>query len=242
VQSDTAVTQGDSMYKSGSILASTLLGSLIASAAWAADIIEVTVYHGEELHTKSGLTWMGLFPTKAGQFELRPTRVNVTMVHDEINDEPVNQKTGKKVTTSDKVEPLVLVKDVPALKAGKVITSTTYQKERPDVGAKLKLNVGGKESTLTVGGVKKDKEYRSQYKVVLETGGVKQTVYERKEVADSSFPSLLWAGDLDGDGKLDLIMDTTDNYNVRNVTLFLSTKAKPGKLVEKVVSHESTGC
>lgn len=71
---------------------------------------------------------------------------------------------------------------------------------------------------------------------------MKQTVYERKEVADSSFPSLLWAGDLDGDGKLDLIMDTTDNYNVRNVTLFLSTKAKPGKLVEKVVSHESTGC
>lgn len=230
------------MFKPGSILASILLCSSIASVALAADIIEVTVYHDSELNTKSGLTWMGLFPTKAGQFELRPTKVKVSRVRDEINDEAADQKTGKKVTASDKVQPLFLMNGVSALKAGKVSTSKTYQKERPDVGFKTKLNLGSKESTLTVSGTKKDSEYRKDYKIILETGGVKQTVYERKEVSDSSFPSLLWAGDLDGDGKLDLILDTTDNYNVRDVTLFLSTKAKPGKLVEKVVSHESTGC
>lgn len=230
------------MFKTGSILACTLLFSLLAPATFAADIIEVTVYHAGELNAKSGSTWMGLFPTKSGQFELRPTKVKVAIVRDEITDDPAGPKTGKKVTAADKVEPLFLVNGVPALKSGRVSTSKTYQKERPDIGFKTKLNVGAKESTLAVSGKKKDSEWRSQYKIVLETEGVKQTVYERKEVSDSSFPSLLWAGDLDGDGKLDLIMDTTNNYNVRDVTLFLSTKAKPGKLVEKIVSHESTGC
>ncbi|MBX9951258.1 MAG: hypothetical protein K2Y39_18970 [Candidatus Obscuribacterales bacterium] len=230
------------MFKPCSILASTLLLSLVASAAFAADIIEVTDYHGEELHAKSGSTWMGLFPTKAGQFELRPTKVNIAIVRDEITDDPAGPKTGKKVTAAGKVAPLFLLDGVPALKAGKVSTSKTYQKEHPDIGFKTKLNVGAKESTLTVSGTKKDSEWRNQYKIVLETEGVKQTVYERKEVSDSSFPSLLWAGDLDGDGKLDLIMDMTNNYNVRDVTLFLSTKAKQGKLVEKIVSHVSTGC
>ncbi len=70
-----------------------------------------------------------------------------------------------------------------------------------DVGQTLKLNVGAKESVLTVSGVKKDAEWRTGFKVVLQSGGAKQTIYERKQVADSSFPSLLWAGDLDGDGK-----------------------------------------
>ncbi|HNB23514.1 MAG TPA: hypothetical protein PKZ32_13920 [Candidatus Melainabacteria bacterium] len=229
------------MFKPVSMFLPAVFFSMVSSAAWAADIIEVTTYHGDELHTKSGLTWTGLFPLQKGQFELRPTKVKVAIVRDEINDEAADQKTGKKVTVSDKVEPLFLIKQLPALKTGKVITSRVFQKERPEVGTKVKLNVGSKESTLTISGIKKE-EYRAQYKIVLQTGGVKQTIFERKELAESSFPSLLWAGDLDGDGKLDLIMDTTDNYNMRDLTLFLSTRAKPGRLVEKVVNHISTGC
>lgn len=224
------------------IFSTALTSSMLVSAACAADIMEITVYHEGECSAKSGQVWMGLFPLKDKQFELRPAKINITLVNDQIIDEDPRIKTGRKVTVAGKVEPLVLVGGVPTLKPGKVVTSNVIAKERMDVGQTLKLNVGAKPAVLTVSGIKKDAEIRNSYKVVLESGGTKQTVYERKQVADSSFPSLLWAGDLDGDGKIDLVMDTTDNYNVRNLTLFLSGKAKPGKLVEQVATHMSTGC
>jgi hypothetical protein len=224
------------------VLASSLCCFLIASSAFAADIIEVTVYHNGELNSTTGKTWLGLFPSQGGQFELREAKVSVSLVNDPITDNSPKEKTGRKVTVAGKAEPLFVLTGVSGLKPGKVITSTVNKKERFDIGEKLKLNVGTKESTFTVSGAKKDAEWRTGYRIVLESGGMKQTIYERKQVADSSFPSLLWAGDLDGDGKIDLIMDTTDNYNVRNLTLFLSSKAKPGKLVEQVATHMSTGC
>jgi hypothetical protein len=222
--------------------ASAIVCSMLISPVFAADIMEVTVYHEGECSAKSGQVWMGLFPAKDKQFELKAATINISLVNDAIIDQDPKLKTGRKVSIPGKVEPLVLVNGVPALKAGKVVTSSVITKERMDIGQTVKLNVGAKESSLSVSGVKKDAEWRTGYKIILESGGTKQTVYERKQVADSSFPSLLWAGDLDGDGKIDLVMDTTDNYNVRQVTLFLSTKAKPGKLVEQVATHMSTGC
>lgn len=53
--------------------------------------------------------------------------------------------------------------------------------------------------------------------------------------------SLLFAGDLDGDGRLDLLFDTSDHYNVRQPTLFLSG-AGDGQPVRAVAQHRAVGC
>ena len=53
---------------------------------------------------------------------------------------------------------------------------------------------------------------------------------------------LKFAGDLDGDGKLDLLIDTTHHYNLSEPTLFLSSQAKDGELVHNVASFRTTGC
>ena len=55
-------------------------------------------------------------------------------------------------------------------------------------------------------------------------------------------PKLLWAGDLDGDHALDLLIDVTDHYNVSRPTLFLSRGRRAGILLEPVAKHESVGC
>ena len=74
-------------------------------------------------------------------------------------------------------------------------------------------------------------------------------------------PRLLFAGDIDRDGKLDLIVDTTDHYNKSRPTLFLSSPALPdggivdggivdgvivdgviGDGVVEVAHHEAIGC
>lgn len=54
--------------------------------------------------------------------------------------------------------------------------------------------------------------------------------------------SLLFAGDLDGDGRLDLILDLSPHYNVRRPTLLLSRPAAPGDLLQAAAAHEATGC
>lgn len=53
---------------------------------------------------------------------------------------------------------------------------------------------------------------------------------------------LLFAGDLDGDGLLDLIIDTSDHYNVSKPTLFMSSPAGDGHMLRAVAHLYSVGC
>lgn len=60
--------------------------------------------------------------------------------------------------------------------------------------------------------------------------------------SDDGMQQLLYAGDLDRDGKLDLIFDTSDHYNLSRPTLFLSSGALDGAPLRAVAHHEATGC
>ena len=60
--------------------------------------------------------------------------------------------------------------------------------------------------------------------------------------ADDAAPRLLWAGDIDRDLELDLLLDLTNHYNVKAPTLFLSSEASEGELVAEVASLFLTGC
>ena len=53
-------------------------------------------------------------------------------------------------------------------------------------------------------------------------------------IGDEAVPQILWAGDIDRDGKLDLLLDLTDHYNVSIPTLFLSSEAAEDELVAEV--------
>jgi len=55
-------------------------------------------------------------------------------------------------------------------------------------------------------------------------------------------PLLLWAGDLDGDGRLDLLLDVSDHYNVQAFKLFLSSGAAADRLLGEGASFVSVGC
>jgi len=92
-----------------------------------------------------------------------------------------------------------------------------------------------------------------QYKfaVLLRVGGVEQLVaiYSAYSDVGADFipaaernPSLLWVGDLDGDERVDLLLDTSDHYNVDEVTLFLSSRRSKGDLVKAVAFSRRVGC
>jgi len=52
------------------------------------------------------------------------------------------------------------------------------------------------------------------------------------------FIAVVWAGDLDRDGIIDLIIDdVNDSYNYFDYNLYLSSEAEPGSIVEMVASY-----
>ncbi|MEO1051980.1 MAG: hypothetical protein AAFX87_15215 [Bacteroidota bacterium] len=53
---------------------------------------------------------------------------------------------------------------------------------------------------------------------------------------------LLWTGDVDADGKMDLLLTSSDHYACFSYHLFLSSKAEEGKLVKEVAREHFCGC
>jgi len=56
------------------------------------------------------------------------------------------------------------------------------------------------------------------------------------------FIDILWLGDIDGDDKLDFLIDSSRHYNGTYLQLFLSSFAKEDRIVELVAELASVGC
>lgn len=61
-------------------------------------------------------------------------------------------------------------------------------------------------------------------------------------LGDDASPHLIFAGDLDRDGRLDLIFDTSNHYNLSHPVLFLSGAAEGDELLHAVAEHDAVGC
>lgn len=72
---------------------------------------------------------------------------------------------------------------------------------------------------------------------VTENGHSQQQTLIHRQHLQEAYPSVLLAGDMDSDGKLDFLLDSTDNFGVFMPTLYLSKPAAKGDLV-KVVAVE----
>jgi hypothetical protein len=72
--------------------------------------------------------------------------------------------------------------------------------------------------------------------VKLESGGLEQVLFVNP-ICEGCGWELMWGGDLDGDGKLDLLLATTDQENFGTLRLFLSTAAEPGQAMRQVAAQ-----
>ena len=81
-----------------------------------------------------------------------------------------------------------------------------------------------------------------QRQVLSSLGGYREPGATTMSLGDDASPALVFAGDLDDDGRLDLIFNTTDHYNVSRPTLFLSSQAAPGEMLREVAHYQSVGC
>lgn len=204
-------------------------------------LMETGEYHGDEISASTGERWLGLFQSGSG-FALLPARVTVERVHDIVVDADPEVKTGKKVSVGRPGKPVFLLSGAGAPRPGAV--TTVFREEKALGNAEvLKLSLGGREYVLRV---LSDNPRPADYlmensRLVLTSGGESQVLFSVRRQNDAGW-FLLWAGDLDGDRKLDLYMDLATHYNASQRRLFLSTWAPRGGLVREAAVFSTVGC
>ncbi len=220
-------------------------GSGINACPSGARVLEVGEFHGEEVGAQTGEKWLGL-TIADGESMLLSYQLTVEAVNDLLVDEP-DQKTGKKVSVDLPLEPLFLL-DADWISAGPVQTvfKGNYEQAMARVSP-VRLKLADTSYELKMIGPKdgekcSDDALPKNVQLVLVSGEATQVLYSLEECGNDPRWFLIWAGDLDGDGKLDLYLNVSQHYNVSEKKLFLSSEAGEGRLVEQVAEFVTSGC
>jgi len=228
-----------------------LSGCAFVQTAKTAEVLLVETgedFHGDEVKASNGEKWLGLYVTKDSSL-LAESTLTVRRVFDPVIDEDERKPTGKSVSVGRREKPVFLVKNAVMLRQGEA--TTVYQVEHDEAlsfgrKALVTLKLSGRTYQLKVVSQKRrlpvaDGLLPSDAKLLFTSGSSTQTLHSLKNNDDDACWYLLWAGDVDGDGKLDLYL-SLDGYNFEQRVLFLSSQAKAGNLVSKVAEFVMTGC
>lgn len=230
-----------------------LLFSAVSVAVTAASpqlVMSGEAFHGDEVPARDGESWLALAVTD-GKARLQPVQIRVEAVSDPLVDDPADRSARS--VAAPGVEALVFLRGIAALKPGEVAAALTGE-QTVSTGRSLRLGTGAGAPQLSVQCAKSAQSAQAEdpsiCEVRLDDGGRTQVLFrtpgQRSEVEgrvfDDAAVMVTFAGDLDHDGQVDLIIDTTEHYNMNRPTLFLSGAAQAGQLVGEVAHQTLTGC
>jgi hypothetical protein len=209
-------------------------------------------YHKDEVW--KGLEnkkWIGLFYGGKGYY-LSNTMVNLSYYADEIYSDDRTHISGRELSVDNKDENILLINGI-NLKEG-ILDTCEITKNIILPNESISINFKGITYTLYATGTKvtdtKDTSffYVKNYKLFIQKSQNNQTYlqllteFKENENSDDYMPNLLFMGDIDRDGKLDLILDTSHHYNLEEPTLYLSSEANKNEILKNVAYFSSTGC
>lgn len=194
-------------------------------------------FHGDEPVARHGQRWLVLRISADGSARLDASRLRVLKVEDPLVDGP-GETTGRRVE-ADGPEALAFVRG-PLLRAGPVDTALVEALGGAGL-SDTRIVFAGADYTLrtecaafAATGEASPSAHSPQCRILLQRGEARVLLMTATGtrlpdgatvIGDEVSPHLLFAGDLDRDGALDLIFDTTDHYNLQRPTLFLSRPA-----------------
>jgi hypothetical protein len=240
------------------------LGFLLASVcaiAWAAEkdlargieLLMPGTFHGNEVSAESGEKWLALVSVY-GPEDTRLIEVSIKVKAVPDMGDKDGEPTGKEVSVEPPQNARFFVRGDKRLKVGPVDTFILDGEELSPEKPFAFRSSNGTEYTLGFQcpeDVQFDDQGFATCVLVLEGAGKTQeleaaSLWRSPEgqlsAASDAELRVLWAGDIDGDGKLDLLVDLTNHYNISAPTLFLSTAAKKGELAGRVARFVSYGC
>ncbi|HJQ32968.1 MAG TPA: hypothetical protein VJ866_12350 [Pyrinomonadaceae bacterium] len=205
------------------------------------------VFHGDEMSARTGESWLGLYVTEGGS-SLVPSVVRVEPAEDPVGGGGPGNRSGKVVSVNRKATPVFLVSGAHGLLPGRVVTSY-HGETRLTIGSDVPVRLAGEEYRLSVTTAGKNPSLGMMFddaKLVLSKGPLTQIIYDLggdggRETETAGW-QLLWAGDLDGDHKLDLYVQVSGHYDYTQRKLFLSSRARPNQLVGELADFTTSGC
>jgi hypothetical protein len=210
-----------------------LLFSLAAAALAAAAPVELLrpgLYHKGELAPQAAGEWLALAPADApapdpaAGYRWRRCAVALEPALDPLVDQD-SERTGSEVKVEG-ARPLFLVRGFDRLERVRVRTALAGKR----VTGSLAIDLDGVAYALA-----------AAPSVVLRAGAVAQTLSEWPAAARDARLDLVWAGDLDGDGRLDLLLAASAQGAAVESVLYLSSAAASGRLVEAVARLRTAG-
>lgn len=212
-------------------------------------LIESTFHEDEIDESFLNKEWFALVKNKK-EYQLTETKLIAKRIHDVVLDESEKDKTGWKITISSKDTSLLLIEAQPYLSERKIQNYNLPEYIYPQ--DTVAFSYQNKAYKLFATGGKRKETESSDWYIVWNYKLYLTTTVNGKEVTelllsspqfDDTMVRILFAGDIDGDEKLDLILDTSSHYNASSPTLYLSKPAEEeNKIIKPVGIHTSVGC
>ena len=191
-----------------------------------------------EIAAEPNEVWLGLYPTKDG-YSLMPSTVRVDAFYDPAMGDDENVTGATRVSVQGQNAPLFLITGLDSLKAGMVKTLFSGRLPLPlESSLEFTLDNEITYSIMAFGGLKSNSG-SVNHKIELIKDNRSQVICSF-DTTNATASYLLWAGDIDRDGQLDLLIDSICDYNTSRPALFLSSLAEDGNLLQKAAQFETS--
>ena len=127
------------------------------------------------------------------------------------------------------------VRCIPTVRAGRMESAPVVNHDLQFSGP-LEIALGKRRYTVRL---ERAREDLTDAKVILSDGAVKQMLYSTGGFVDEPHLEIEWAGDIDRDGRLDLVVNLSRKYSIHPHRLLLSTKAITSELVGEAAVFET---
>ena len=208
-------------------------------------LMTLGAHHGDEVPADlDGQTWLAAVQ-RGDAWHLEAGRVQVTAVADPVLDQNKDDRSGRLVAVPDLGGVASFLVRGEGLVPGPLAMADAAP--RPLFpGDQQVLTLGDDEVSLQAFGVANPNRWGvtviERYHLVASGSRGQVDLFAAAPLdKEGQVPRVVFAADLDRDGRMDLVVETSDHYNVHQLALFLSSAAGAGAPLAPVATHRAVG-